>query len=162
MSPENNQSSANDFDFFIGEWTTRHQRLKERLAGSTQWEEFTGTAVMQKHMDGLVNLDDNVLEIPSGRYRAITLRSFDPASKQWAIWWLDSRNPHQLDAPVRGSFKDGLGTFYADDTLIGKPIRVRFTWSDITPASCRWQQAFSADGGITWETNWRMEFTRVR
>ena len=31
-----------------------------------------------------------------------------------------------------------------------------------TPGTAaRWEQAFSADGGATWEVNWVMEFTRV-
>jgi hypothetical protein len=87
---------------------------------------------------------------------------FDAATKTWAIWWFDSRQPHQLDPPVVGGFRNGVGTFYADDYFKGKRIRVRFIWSDITPNSARWQQAFSEDGGVTWETNWVMEFQRVR
>ena len=56
---------------------------------------------------------------------------------------------------------NGVGTFETDDTLRGKPIRVRFTWSKITPTSAHWEQAFSPDGGKTWEMNWTMEFERV-
>jgi hypothetical protein len=74
---------------------------------------------------------------------------------------LDSRQPHQLDPPVVGGFHNGVGTFFADDQFQGKPIRVRFIWSDITPSSARWQQAFSDDAGATWETNWIMDFKRV-
>jgi len=113
-------------------------------------------------MGGSANMDDNLLHLPGGTYRALTLRSYDPASKQWAIWWLDGRTPHTLDVPVRGSFTDGKGVFDADDLLNGKPIRVRFAWSDITTESAHWEQAFSADAGATWETNWTMDFTRVR
>ena len=155
------ESTANDFDFFVGRWTVRHRRLKERLAESKQWEQFGGTSEMRKLMDGQGNIDDNMIELPAGRYRAVSLRSFDPKTKQWAIWWVDGRNPHQLDPPVRGGFSQGTGVFYADDVFKGQPIRVRYLWSDITATSCRWQQAFSADGGKTWETNWIMDFTRV-
>jgi hypothetical protein len=155
------ESTANDFDFFVGRWTVRHRRLKERLAESKQWEQFGGTSEMRKLMDGQGNIDDNVIELPAGSYRAVSLRSFDPKTKQWAIWWVDGRNPHQLDPPVRGGFSHGTGVFYADDVFKGQPIRVRYLWSDITATSCRWQQAFSADGGKTWETNWIMDFTRV-
>jgi hypothetical protein len=155
------ESTANDFDFFVGRWTVRHRRLKERLAESKQWEQFGGTSEMRKLMDGQGNIDDNMIELPAGRYRAVSLRSFDPKTKQWAIWWVDGRNPHQLDPPVRGGFSQGTGVFYADDVFKGQPIRVRYLWSDVTATSCRWQQAFSADGGKTWQTNWIMDFTRV-
>ncbi len=149
-----------DFDFFIGRWQVTHRRLNERLAGSKEWTTFPGTCVAQKILGGLGNMDDNVLELPSGTYRAVTLRSYDAKQRTWSIWWLDGRNPHQLDVPVTGSFKDGVGTFYAEDTLRGQPIRVRFMWLAANPEAPRWEQAFSADGGKSWETNWIMVFAR--
>jgi hypothetical protein len=155
------ETTVNDFDFLIGHWTVRHRRLKERLAGCTAWEEFPGTCHMRPMLAGQANVDDNVLELPSGTYRAVTLRAYDPETQTWSIWWLDSRQPHDLGAPVVGAFADGTGTFFADDVLNGQPIRVRFLWSDITAASARWQQAFSNDGGATWETNWVMVFERA-
>jgi hypothetical protein len=88
----------------------------------------------------------------------VSLRAFDSQTRRWAIWWLDGRNPGQIDVPVRGAFADGVGIFEAEDSLDGRPIRVRFTWSDITASSVRRQQAFSEDAGITWETNWIMDF----
>jgi len=98
----------------------------------------------------------------SGAYRAVGLRSYDPKTGQWAIWWLDGRNPlGTLDPPVQGRFENGVGTFYSEDTLKGKPIRTRYTWSHITPTSARWEQTYSPDVGKTWETNWIMEFRRV-
>jgi hypothetical protein len=151
----------NDFDFLVGHWTVRHRRLKERLAGCTEWEEFGGTCSLRPILDGQANVDDNVLDMPSGTYRAASIRTYDPATRRWSIWWLDSRHPHDLGTPVVGAFKDGTGTFFADDTLNGQPIRVRFLWTDITAASACWQQAFSNDGGATWETNWIMDFQRV-
>jgi len=153
--------SCNDFDFLLGHWRVHHRRLAVRLAGCADWVEFGGTSHAQALMAGRANVDDNLLELPGQPYRATTLRSFDPMTGTWAIWWLDSRAPHHLDPPVVGAFADGVGTFYADDVLEGRPIRVRFVWSDITPGSCRWEQAFSADGGATWETNWIMTFTRA-
>jgi hypothetical protein len=152
-----------DFDFLIGRWQVHHRRLKERLANSHEWIEFAGTSVVWKVMGGYGTMDDNVLELPGGTYRAAGLKSFDPKSGQWSIWWLDSRTPlGPLDPPVRGRFRDGIGTFFSDEIFNGRPIRVRFTWSDITPSTCHWEQAFSTDGGATWETNWVMDFTRMQ
>jgi len=155
-------SGVHDFDFLVGEWRVHHRRLKERLANNRQWVEFQGTCSARLLMGGLSNVDDNRLDLPGDAYHGVTLRAYDPKSGQWAIWWVDSRSPHNaLDPPVRGKFANGVGTFYANDTLRGKPIRIRFIWSQITPTSARWEQAFSPDGGKTWEVNWTMEFQRV-
>jgi hypothetical protein len=156
-----NASSEHDFDFLVGSWTVQHRRLKHRLAHSNEWETFSGTCKTWLLLDGQGDVDDNVIQAPGGAYRAATLRSFDPATKLWSIWWLDSRQPHELDPPVVGGFRDGIGTFLAKDTFDGRPIVVRFIWSDITPNSAKWQQAFSDDSGKTWETNWIMEFSRT-
>ena len=92
--------------------------------------------------------------------RAAAFRSFDPATGTWSIWWLDGRNPHHLDVPVVGSFAGHLGVFYADDTLNGAPVKVRFRWNTNPGGNPAWEQAFSGDAAATWETNWTMEFVR--
>jgi hypothetical protein len=152
---------VHDFDFFFGRWQVQHTRRKAWLANNDEWFTFTGRCTTQPLLDGRGNLDDNVLELPAGTYRAVTLRSFDPASRKWAIWWLDGRSPHALGTPMIGGFADDIGTFFGDDLFNGKPIACRFLWSAITEKSCRWEQAYSPDGGRSWETNWKMEFTRV-
>lgn len=151
---------SRDFDFFEGAWLVSHRRLKARLVDCQDWEAFDGTCHMTLTMGGSGNFDDNVVNIPSGSYRAVTMRAFDPESCTWAIWWLDARTPHSLDVPVIGAFVDGVGTFIADDTLNGQAIRVRFTWSRTHTQTPRWEQAMSVDGGVTWETNWEMDFAR--
>jgi hypothetical protein len=118
------RSAVHDFDFYMGSWRVHHRRLKERLAGTDEWEEFEGTSVAWPLLDGAGNVDDNLLELPAGTYRAISLRSFDPATNQWSIWWLDGRTPGRLDPPVVGGFKDGVGTFVAEDTFKDKPIHL--------------------------------------
>ena len=161
-APAANLSGLHDFDFLAGAWRVHHRKLKDRLAGSREWVEFEGTCVMRPLMGGMSNVDDNTLDVPGGAYNGVGLRSYDAKSGLWTIWWLDSRNPSaDLDPPVRGRFENGVGTFYADDTLRGKPIRVRYMWSHITKTTARWEQAYSPDAGKTWETNWKMEFTRV-
>jgi hypothetical protein len=158
-----NLSGLHDFDFFVGTWHAQHHKLKERLVNSHDWVEFDGTLTMQKLMGGSADVDDSVFNAPGGAYRGVSLYSYDPATRQWAIWGLDSRTPFaNLDPPVKGHFVSGIGTFYAADTLRGKPISIRFTWSHITPSSVHFEQAFSPDGGKTWETNWITDFQRVR
>ena len=155
------RSNAHDFDFLFGHWQVRHRRLIERLADSDEWQEFDGSCTARPLLGGLGNVDDNILQLPGGEYRAVSLRSFDAQHKRWAIWWLDGRDPHRLDVPVVGGFSQGVGTFYAEDIFNGQPIRVRFRWTDTQSPSPQWEQAFSPDAGQTWEINWTMIFVRT-
>jgi hypothetical protein len=112
-------------------------------------------------LGGLGNVHDNWLNLPGGAYRAVSPSSFRFSTQRWAIGWLDARHPHQLDVPVTSGFENGIGSFYASDTLNGQPVRVRFMWLDTATHSPRWEQAFSADGGQSWEVNSRMTFVRA-
>jgi len=146
-----------DFDFLVGSWNVANRRLIGRLAGSTEWEEFASTATCRNLFGGAANIDE--FTFSDGTYGA-TFRVFDPARKEWSLNWANSING-VMEAPLFGTFSDGVGTFHGDDTFDGGPIRVRFIWSRITPTSARWEQAFSADQEQTWETNWVMDFTRT-
>lgn len=154
-------SHSTDWNWLVGNWDVHHSRLKDRLAGSTTWEEFPGKSAFWTMLDGLGNVDDNSLEIPSGSYRGLSVRAFDPKSKQWAIWWLDGRNPTSIEPPVLGGFKKDEGEFAGRDTLRGKPIVMRFNWHEVNSVRPWWEQSFSPDEGKTWEVNWRNYFTRT-
>jgi hypothetical protein len=158
-----NLTGLHAFDLRVGEWTCHNRKLKERLTGSHEWVEFDGAQSFRLLIDGYANVDENVFNISGGgSYKGVTLRAYDPKTGEWAIWWLDGRNPFgELDPPVKGRFQNGIGIFYADDTLRGKPVRVRFTWSNITENTAHWEQAFSPDGGKTWEVNWITDFKRA-
>jgi hypothetical protein len=155
------RSTVRDFDFWMGSWTARNRRLRERLAGSDEWEVFDSTSNAWTILDGMGNEDDFHTDFQGG-FAGMSIRFFDPETGLWSIYWADSRRPGLLDPPVLGSFEDGVGIFEGDDTFQGRPIRVRFTWSRVDTPSPRWEQAFSEDGGTTWETNWIADFTRVR
>lgn len=160
-TPAISRSASHDFDFLHGAWHVTHDRLRSRLCGADDWYGFAGRMTCWPVLDGLGNVDDNRLEDPDGSYAALSTRSFSTASGRWAIWWLDARSPHRLDPPVVGGFVDGVGTFEAADTFAGRPVVVRFVWTGTDGAQPRWEQSFSADGGTTWEVNWRMSFSRM-
>lgn len=153
------KDGARDFDFWMGRWKVRNRRLRERLAGSTEWDEFEATSVARPLLDGLGNEDEFRTDHEGGSI-GMSFRFFDPETKQWSIYWADSRRSGLLDPPVLGSFSGDTGLFEGTDTFEGRPIRVRFLWSGVTTPTPRWEQAFSEDDGVTWETNWVMEFTR--
>jgi hypothetical protein len=146
-----------DFDFLIGNWRVANRRLRERLVGCTEWEEFDATSRAWPLLDGSANIDE--FRFPDGT-SALTLRLFDPARSQWSLYWATSVYGVLLP-PVHGAFAEGVGTFYGDDHHEGTPVRVRYLWSGITPTGARWEQAYSADGERTWETNWTMQLLRT-
>jgi hypothetical protein len=161
MTLDIRSDAPKDFDFIIGTWRVKHRRLKSRLTKSIEWIELDGLSSTQKILGGFGNLEDNRLFFPEGEIRAVALRSFDQSAKTWSIWWLDGRYPAELGKPVVGMFSQGTGIFYGDDEHDGKPVKVRFMWLPEDSNHARWEQAFSDDGGQTWETNWTMEFSRV-
>ena len=151
-------TTARDFDFLLGSWHVANRRLKRRLAGSDDWEEFTSTAVAQPILDGFGNQDVLTTDHDGG-FVGMSFRFFDPERQRWSIYWADSRRPGELDPPLFGHFDDEAGVFHGEDVFRGRPILVRFIWSGVTTPTPRWEQAFSDDGGRTWETNWVMDFT---
>ena len=153
--------SAADFDFFMGIWKCRHRYRLQRLADCPDWIEFDGSCAARKILGGFGNMDEGAIDLPGDRYRGMTLRTWDPERQRWSIHWFDSRRPGHTFPPVRGGFAKGLGIFYGEDTLEGRPIRVRFLWSHGAGQSARWEQAFTPDQGCSWETNWTMDFTRM-
>ncbi len=154
------KDGLNDFDFFVGTWNSRQLRLRERLKGSNDWEEFRATLVNRKILGGMGNTDEVTMYRESGTVQGFGLRLYDLKSRQWSIYWADGKNGI-MGVPEIGSFKDGRGEFYAHEPFEGRYIISRFIWSEITETSCKWEQAFSEDGGKTWETNWINTFTRA-
>jgi hypothetical protein len=136
-----------------------NRRLRQRLAGSDEWDEFEATSEARPILDGLGNFDEFRTDYLGG-FVGSSMRFFDPETRQWWIYWADSRRSGELDPPVVGAFDGDVGIFEGSDTFEGRPILVRYTWSGVTTPTPRWEQAFSEDGGETWETNWIMDFTR--
>ena len=149
-----------DFDFFVGSWSVHNRRLRERLTGRDEWDEFPARAVARHVLGGLGNIDRIVFEGSWAGREGMTLRLFDPQARDWSLHWADNSSG-KLFTRLVGSFSGGVGTFYARDVFNGRQIFSRFLWSGNSADSCRWELAFSADGGATWETNWVMQFTRV-
>jgi hypothetical protein len=150
-------SGVHGFDFEVGHWRVHHKILK-----NGKWIEFDGTCTDRKAVDGSVNIEEHTFDRPSGVTYGVAVRAYDAKDGTWAIWWIDSRQPHApMDPPVVGRFEDGVGRFYSDSTVDGHTTRTRYTWSAITPTSARWDQATSDDDGQTWATNWIMDFERV-
>jgi hypothetical protein len=155
------ERDGHDFDFEIGTWKTHLRRLVHPLTGSTTWVEYTGTTVVRKVWNGRANLVELAADGPAGHFEGMSLRLYNPQSHQWSLNFASS-NSGTLSQPTVGEFQNGRGEFYDQETLNGRAIFVRFVISDITPESCHFEQAFSDDGGKTWEVNWIATDTRVK
>ena len=154
------RDGQHDFDFEIGTWKTHVSRLLNPLTGSTAWIEFEGTSVVRKIWNGLANLVELEADGPTGHLQVLSLRLYNPQSRQWSIHAANSSSG-TLSVPTVGEFKNGRGEFFDQEPFNGRMILVRNVWSDITPDSCRFEQSFSDDGGKTWEVNWIATDTRT-
>lgn len=154
------RDGQHDFDWDIGTWKTHQRRLLHPLTGSTTWVEYNGTDVVRKVWEGA---NSGVVEAdgPSGHLEIFTLRLYNPQAHQWSISFTNP-STGTMSIPSVGEFKDGRGEFYDQETFNGRTILLRFSVSDITSTSCRFEQAFSDDGGRTWETNFIVTETRVK
>jgi hypothetical protein len=146
-----------DFDFLFGRWLVHNRKLVD-LAGPdrTEWVEFDAVSRAEPILSGLGNVD----RIWADEFEGFTLRLFDPDSRLWRIWWASSARSGHVDPPVEGAWENGRGVFLGDDVLNGRPVKVRFEWTNDEPAP-RWQQAFSYDGGGNWRVNWVMNLSRI-
>jgi len=155
------RDGSHDFDFEIGTWKTHLSRLQRPLSGSTTWVEYEGTTVVRKVWNGRANLVELEVDGPAGHIEALSLRLYNPQSRQWSLNFANSSSG-TMSQPTIGEFKNGRGEFFNQETFNGRSIFVRFVISNITPNSCRFEQAFSDDGGKTWEVNWIATDTRLK
>jgi len=155
------RDGSHDFDFEIGNWKTHLRRLQHPLTGSTAWLDYDGTSVVRKIWGGKANLVELEVDGPAGHIEGLSLRLYDPQSHQWSLNFASSAGG-KLSIPTVGEFRNGRGEFYDHEDIGGRMVLVRNVWSDITPSSGHFEQAFSADGGKTWEVNWIATDTRVK
>lgn len=160
VAPAVPHDGTHDFDFHMGVWKTHISRLIHPLSGSSEWTAYDGVSTVRSVWNGKASLFELEASGPAGHLEGVGLRLYDPTARQWNLNWTNS-SIGKLDAPMVGEFRDGRGEFYGPDTLNGRTILVRNGFYDIKANSSRFEQAFSADGGKTWETNWIMTFDRA-
>jgi hypothetical protein len=161
QSPSQLRDGQHDFDFEMGTWKTHIHRLVHPLTSSTEWTDYDGTSVVQKVWDGRGNVVELEVSGPAGHIEGLSLRLYNPEAHQWSLNFANSR-VGALTVPTVGEFQNGRGEFFDQETFNGRTILVRNIFSDITPNSFHFEQAFSDDGGKTWESNWITDDTRLK
>jgi BNR/Asp-box repeat protein len=151
----------NDFDFDLGTWKTHSSRLLHPLTGSTTWVDMDGISVVKKVWDGRANLAEYKADGPAGHVELLSLRWFNPDTHEWN---LDFATPNvgTFGIPGVGEFKNGRGDFYDYEPINGRSVLVRFSIWKISSDTAQSEQAFSDDGGKTWEVNWINRYTRIK
>jgi hypothetical protein len=154
------RDGQHDFDFDIGVWKTHSSRILHPLTGSNKWADMDGITVVKKVWDGRANLAEYKAESPAGKVELLSLRWYTPDAHQWN---LDFATPNNgvLGVPSVGEFKAGRGDFYDYEEIKGKYVMVRFSIWAISKDTAQSEQAFSDDGGKTWEVNWINKYTRM-
>ena len=148
------------FAFAEGKWKEHSSRLLRPLTGSKTWLRMDGVSVDSKIWNGRANIVELESDAPNGHLELLSLRLYNPQTRQWNLYFATSPVGIVSDA-MTGGFKHGHGEFFTNDTLEGRAILTRFTFDSFSPASARSTQAFSNDGGKTWETNWINDYTRI-
>jgi hypothetical protein len=154
------RDGQHDFDFEFGTWKAQVRRMVKPLSGSTTWVELSGTSVVRKLWDGEGNVGELDISGPSGRIQGVTVRLYNPRTRQWSVSF-SSRAGGTQGQPLYGRFQGGRGEFHDQEILEDRAILVRFVFSDITRDTFRFEQAFSDDGGKRWEVNWIATFQRT-
>jgi hypothetical protein len=155
------RDGQHDFDFEIGSWKTHLRRRLRPLTGSTEWVELDGVSRVRKVWDGRANLLELEADGATGHFRGLSLRLYHPESGQWSLHFANAADG-VLAQPTIGQFTNGRGEFFDQEMFNGRAIFVRFVISQIDPNTYRFEQAFSDDGGRTWEVNWVAVDTRMK
>lgn len=155
------RNGRHDFDFEIGTWRTHLKRLAHPLSGSGEWLKYEGVTTVRKVWNGRANLVELRADGPDGHFEGLNLRLYNPRSRQWSLNFANSSDG-TLGQPTIGGFIDGRGEFYDQEDFNGRAIFVRFVITPLDADTIRFEQAFSDDGGKTWETNWVATETRMK
>jgi hypothetical protein len=154
-------SSNHDFDFLAGKWKMKNKHLNARLAHCKEYTEFETEVEASIGLQGMGSFDIVRRHLDNGTiYEGRTVRTFDPATKLWRLYWMDSQGG-PIDPPVVGSFSNGVGLFFGKDYQVGRPVIVVFRWDVTNPNQPLWSQAFSDDNGKTWEWNYTNTSYRI-
>ena len=161
QSADATRNNEHAFDFEFGTWKTHVSMLKQPLAGSKTWAEYDGITVVHKVWNGEANVLELDMQNTSSHLKLASFRLYNPVTRQWGLYVANSRSG-TLGVPCVGRFADGRGVFYDKETFDGKSITVRFVITPRSVDAIHFEQAFSADDGKTWETNWIADDTRVK
>jgi hypothetical protein len=157
--PVSGRDGQHDFDFNFGVWKTQIKRMIDPLSGSSESMELHGTVTVRKVWGGRAQLEEIEADGPKGHWEGLTLFLYDPKAQQWSQTFAASA-AGTFSPGLIGSFKDGVGELFSQDTFNDRAIIVRGRWSGITLNSHHFEEDYSDDGGTTWHPAFSASLTR--
>ena len=152
---------SHDFDFDLGTWKTHSTRMLHPLTGSNEWVTMDGYSVVKKVWGGKADLAEYTANGSAGKVTLMALRWYNPQAREWNIDFATPRVGVLGAVPGVGGMRDGRMTFYDVEPYNGRQIMVRFEIWPTGKDTAESEQAFSDDGGKTWEVNWKNTYERV-
>lgn len=152
------RAQAGDFDFLTGHWKIQHRQLTSTKPDV--WDSFDGEASCWSILNGTVSIEE--LRIPARDFSGMGLRILNQEKMVWTDFWVNAKRGNLLAPGVEGGFCDGRGVFIENTLEDEQHLQIRGVWDNITSTTCRWEQASSSDGGQTWQTNWTMDWVRIK
>jgi hypothetical protein len=154
-------ASMEDYAFFMGKWKILNKKLKTRFNNSNEWVEFEAREEVSKILNGRGYIGQYHTNFDGKPFEGVGIHLFDPATNKWSNYWADGSSG-TMAPPVTGGFDGKIGRFYGKDVDSNKQVDVFFLWDATDADNPVWSQAFSADAGKTWETNWYMYYSRIK
>jgi hypothetical protein len=155
-----NHDGQHDFDFEFGRWKVHLNRLTHPLSGAKEWKQYDGSVIVSKVWNGRANIAEFEGATGSDQIVGLSVRLFDPHTRQWSLWWANAADGVLDRVPAVGGFENGRGEFFSLQQVAGRWVLVRLVFSGITAHSLHGEQSYSSDGGRTWQPNWIEDLTR--
>jgi hypothetical protein len=158
--PQGDPDPHRQFDFWVGEWSVQNRHLQ---ADKTWRDGDVTRARIVPVCGGRAVLEEWAGTLHGSFMNGFSLRAYDPAREDWDLLLFWTTDGNGAFGRLRGTFRHGRGEFFSSWTNPGgTPVLQRYSFSDGLPSSVRWDSALSSDGGVTWKTDWIMEFSRTR
>lgn len=150
------------FDFWVGEWEVDNRHRRPGEDDPTWYDTGIARDRVSAVLDGCAIVEHWKGSLSFGEVVGFSVRAFNPVTALWDLVLLWPPTDQPSFATLSGGFRHQRGEFFTRraDVSMGGTLS-RFTFSDISPDTLRWDVAVSADSGLHWRPGWIMEFTRI-
>lgn len=155
------RDGSHDFDFALGSWTTEVTIIKDPFNKPDEQVHMRGTKVARPIWNGKGWIEEIGADGPSGHWQGATIFLYDPAAHQWSQNYVDS-SEGRMETPSVGEYRDGKLEFYSQESVDGRTMLLRGTWTVISKDLHTYEIARSIDGGRSWHTSFIARVRRAK